>query len=88
MKTRQWRNLTNVHLPLLVWCSITDKYNPVCKHCDSELTENAGSDELSTKESFELINDLSGRGQGLLIFGGGEPLCGDGFTGFSVEYIS
>ena len=78
----------NVHPPFFVWCSITGKYYIACKHGNSESIENAGSDELSTKESFKLINDLAGWGVGLLIFGGGEPLCGDDFVGFSVKYMS
>jgi radical SAM protein with 4Fe4S-binding SPASM domain len=61
--------------PFMVSYSITTKCNLKCKHCYSESVDQAASDELSTKEAFRLIDDLSDWGIGLLIVDGGEPLC-------------
>ena len=61
--------------PFMVSYSITQKCNLKCKHCYSESIEQAAPDELSTKEAYRLIDDLSGWGIGLLIIDGGEPLC-------------
>ena len=54
--------------------SITTKCNLRCKHCYSKAGE-AAPDELSTREAFQLIDDLSEWGVGLLVIDGGEPLC-------------
>ncbi len=61
--------------PFMVSYSITTKCNLKCKHCYSESVDHPASDELSTKEAFRLMDDLSDWGIGLLIVDGGEPLC-------------
>jgi AdoMet-dependent heme synthase len=61
--------------PFMVSYSITKKCNLKCKHCYSDSVDQAAPDELSTEESFRLMDDLSGWGIGLLIIDGGEPLC-------------
>ena len=61
--------------PFMVSYSITKKCNLKCKHCYSESVDQAAPDELSTKDAFWLIDDLSKWGIGLLIIDGGEPLC-------------
>jgi radical SAM protein with 4Fe4S-binding SPASM domain len=61
--------------PFMVSYSITQKCNLRCKHCYSSSLDQAAPDELSTKEAFRLIDDLSEWGIGLLIIDGGEPLC-------------
>jgi radical SAM protein with 4Fe4S-binding SPASM domain len=61
--------------PFMVSYSITRKCNLNCKHCYSESTDQASPDELSTEESFRLMDELSRWGIGLLIIDGGEPLC-------------
>ncbi|UCH42395.1 MAG: radical SAM protein [Dehalococcoidales bacterium] len=63
--------------PFMVSYSITTKCNLKCKHCYSDSVEQAAPDELLTTEAFQLIDDLSGWGIGLLIIDGGEPLCRD-----------
>jgi len=59
----------------MVSYSITTKCNLKCKHCYSESIDQAAPDELSTKEAFRLVDDLSKWGIGLLVIDGGEPLC-------------
>ena len=61
--------------PFMVSYSITTKCNLKCKQCYSSSVEQAAPDELSTKEAFKLVDDLSEWGIGLLIIDGGEPLC-------------
>ena len=61
--------------PFMVSYSITTKCNLKCKHCYSESVDQAAPDELSTAEAFQLMDDLSKWGIGLLVIDGGEPLC-------------
>ena len=65
--------------PFLVSYSITSKCNLACRHCYSDSSEEAGSDDLSTEESLKVIDNVAGWGIGLLIFDGGEPLCREDF---------
>jgi radical SAM protein with 4Fe4S-binding SPASM domain len=64
-----------VQPPFMVSYSITTKCNLKCKHCYSESVDQASPDELTTEEAFQLIDELSRWGIGLLIIDGGEPLC-------------
>jgi len=59
----------------MVSYSITTRCNLKCKHCYSESVDEAVPDELSTKDAFWLMDDLSNWGIGLLVIDGGEPLC-------------
>jgi len=61
--------------PFMVSYSITTKCNLKCKHCYSESIDEPAPDELSTKDAFRLMDDLSNWGIGLLVIDGGEPLC-------------
>ena len=61
--------------PFMVSYSITTKCNLKCKHCYSESVDQPAPDELSTKDAFQLMDDLSNWGIGLLVIDGGEPLC-------------
>jgi len=61
--------------PFMVSYSVTQKCNLKCKHCYSDSVDQAAPDELSTEEAFQLVDDLSRWGIGLLIIDGGEPLC-------------
>jgi len=61
--------------PFMVSYSITTKCNLKCKHCYSESIDQPAPDELSTKDAFQLMDDLSNWGIGLLVIDGGEPLC-------------
>ena len=61
--------------PFMVSYSITKKCNLKCKHCYSESVDQAAADELSIEEAFQLMDDLSKWGIGLLVIDGGEPLC-------------
>jgi len=64
-----------IRAPFMVSYSITTKCNLKCKHCYSESVDQASPDELSAEEAFQLIDDLSEWGIGLLVIDGGEPLC-------------
>ena len=61
--------------PFMVSYSITTKCNLKCKHCYSESVDQPAPDELSTEDAFQLMDDLSNWGIGLLVIDGGEPLC-------------
>ncbi len=65
----------SIRPPFMVSYSITTKCNLKCKHCYSESVDQAAPDELSTEEAFQLMDDLSEWGIGLLVIDGGEPLC-------------
>ncbi|MBA7558973.1 putative mycofactocin radical SAM maturase MftC [subsurface metagenome] len=60
--------------PFLVSYSITTKCDLKCKHCYSESSEEAGSDDLTTEESLKVIDEIADWGIGLLVLDGGEPL--------------
>jgi len=61
--------------PFMVSYSITRKCNLKCKHCYSDSVDQTAPDELSTEDAFQLMEDLSKWGIGLLVIDGGEPLC-------------
>lgn len=65
--------------PFLVSYSITTKCDLKCKHCYSESSEEAGSDDLTTEESLKVIDEIADWGIGLLILDGGEPLLREDF---------
>lgn len=61
--------------PFMVSYGITSKCNLNCKHCYAQATEEASSNELSTEEARELIDELTDFGAKFLVLDGGEPLC-------------
>ena len=65
--------------PFMVSYSITTKCNLKCQHCYSDSVDQASPDELSAEEAFQLMDDLSKWGIGLLVIDGGEPLCREDF---------
>ena len=52
----------------------TRRCNLFCKHCYSSSTDQAGENELTTSEAYELIDDLAQFGAPVILFSGGEPL--------------
>lgn len=72
-------NINPVPPPFLVSYCITTKCNLGCKHCYGRSSEEAGSDDLSTEEALELIDEVADWGVGLLIFDYGGPLCREDF---------
>ena len=89
-RNSQFRNRgfsMQIRPPFMVSYSITTKCNLKCKHCYSELIDQAAPDELSTEEAFQLMDDLSKWGIGLLVIDGGEPLCREDMLDI-VEYAS
>lgn len=59
--------------PLVVW-NTTNRCNLRCRHCYLEAEDRSYSDELSSNEAREFIQDLSVMGVPVLLFSGGEPL--------------
>jgi len=51
-------NINPVPPPFPVSYSITTKCNLSCKHCYSELSEEAGSDDLTRDESLRLLDEI------------------------------
>ena len=69
--------------PYLVALNLTKRCNLKCDHCYLDATTKAGggSDELSTKECFTLINQIAEVNKGcLLVITGGEPLVSPGYS--------
>jgi MoaA/NifB/PqqE/SkfB family radical SAM enzyme len=48
--------------------------NLKCVHCYAQATEGSTSDELTTAEGKQLIDDLAQFGSPVMLFSGGEPL--------------
>jgi radical SAM protein with 4Fe4S-binding SPASM domain len=65
--------------PFLASYAITQACNLKCKHCYSDAKENPSSDELSTEEAKNLLDELVKWGVRMLILDGGEPLCREDF---------
>ncbi len=61
-------------LQLVAW-EITSKCNLFCAHCRGSSTSDCVEGELTTKECFNLIDQISEAGNPILILTGGEPLC-------------
>lgn len=66
----------SLNSPLRVSINISRKCNLRCKHCLSD-SGNKDSDELTTKELFNLIDQMQKSGSFYLAIGGGEPLFRD-----------
>jgi radical SAM protein len=65
--------------PLLVFWETTKACSLACLHCRANAQRERGSDDLSTTEGFDLINDLAavGRPRPILILTGGDCLMRD-----------
>ncbi len=63
----------SLSFPLRVSLNITKKCNLRCKHCFSD-SGDSDSNELTTKELFNLIDQMRSAGTFFLTIGGGEPL--------------
>jgi 12,18-didecarboxysiroheme deacetylase len=59
--------------PVVVW-NATRRCNLKCIHCYAHAKELEGSDEMSTRDGKELIDDLADFGVPVILFSGGEPL--------------
>ncbi|MGO8881102.1 MAG: 12,18-didecarboxysiroheme deacetylase [Desulfomonilaceae bacterium] len=59
--------------PVVVW-NITQRCNLKCVHCYSRSEDKKYSNELSTDEGIQLLDDLAGFGSPVVLFSGGEPL--------------
>ncbi len=59
--------------PVVVW-NITQQCNLKCVHCYSRSEDKKYSNELSTDEGIQLLDDLAGFGSPVVLFSGGEPL--------------
>jgi len=70
------KNTYGLKAPLRVSLNITRKCNLKCKHCFSD-SGVPDSNELTTKELFNLVNQMREAGTFSLAIGGGEPLLRD-----------
>ncbi len=59
--------------PVVVW-NVTRRCNLKCVHCYAHATEKSYSDEMTTQQGRDLIDDLAAFGAPVLLFSGGEPL--------------
>ncbi len=59
--------------PVVVW-NVTRACNLKCVHCYAHATGGTASNELSTAQGREMIDDLAAFGVPVLLFSGGEPL--------------
>ena len=59
--------------PVVVW-NVTRRCNLKCVHCYAHATAQSQSDELTTQQGLELIEDLAAFGVPVILFSGGEPL--------------
>ncbi|ADI73232.1 Radical SAM domain protein [Methanohalobium evestigatum Z-7303] len=59
--------------PVVVW-NVTRRCNLKCAHCYAQSQDIDYSDELTTNEGKELIDDLAEFGSPVILFSGGEPL--------------
>ncbi len=59
--------------PVVVW-NVTRACNLKCVHCYAHATDDSTSDELTTAEGRQMIDDLADFGVPVLLFSGGEPL--------------
>ncbi|WP_321413409.1 heme b synthase [uncultured Desulfobacter sp.] len=66
----------NNTLRLVAW-ETTRRCNLTCKHCRAAAEDHAYKDELTTEESFKLLDQIREVGQPIIILTGGEPLLRD-----------
>ncbi|MDR0827100.1 MAG: 12,18-didecarboxysiroheme deacetylase [Desulfovibrio sp.] len=59
--------------PVVVW-NMTRRCNLQCVHCYAKALDEQGSDDISTAQATEMIDDLAAYGVPVLLFSGGEPL--------------
>ncbi|MDQ7032562.1 MAG: 12,18-didecarboxysiroheme deacetylase [Desulfonauticus sp.] len=65
--------------PVIVW-NMTRRCNLKCVHCYAQAVDEAGKDEISTKQAKEMIDDLANYGCPVMLFSGGEPLVREDLT--------
>ena len=66
----------NSTLRLVAW-ETTRRCNLTCKHCRAAAEDHVYNDELTTEESFRLLDQIREVGQPIIILTGGEPLLRD-----------
>lgn len=66
----------NNTLRLVAW-ETTRRCNLTCKHCRAAAEDHVYDDELTTEESFKLLDQIREVGQPIIILTGGEPLLRD-----------
>ncbi len=59
--------------PVVVW-NVTRRCNLKCVHCYAHATDQHYSNEMTTQQGLELIDDLADFGVPVILFSGGEPL--------------
>ncbi len=59
--------------PVVAW-NVTHRCNPSCAYCYPASNEHAATDEVTTREAREVLEDLAAFGAPVIPFSGGEPL--------------
>jgi heme b synthase len=65
---------TPPHTPRLIAWETTRRCNLACKHCRAVAEDHAYANELDTKASFKLLEQIKEVGDPIIILTGGEPL--------------
>ena len=76
---RQYHNSRMVHAdfdqaPFTIAWEVTRACAYACVHCRADAQHQRDPDELTTEESFQLIDRLAEFGSPILIFTGGDPM--------------
>ena len=75
---RRYQNLDFHRSPMLVFYEVTQACGLVCKHCRACAQTDAHPGELSTEDSFRLIDQLAEFPEPpMLVLTGGDPFCRD-----------
>lgn len=75
---KRYHNLDFHRSPMLVFYEVTQACGLVCKHCRACAQTEAHRGELSTRDSFRLIDQLAEFHEPpMLVFTGGDPFCRD-----------
>ena len=64
----------NEHVPRILSWNTTNRCNLKCAHCYMDAKEKEGTDELSTEEGKNLIDQIASVSKCILVLSGGEPL--------------
>ncbi|MBN2736629.1 MAG: heme b synthase [Spirochaetales bacterium] len=65
---------TKKHIPRLIAWETTRRCPLSCRHCRAEATDKEYADELSTDESFRLLDNIASFSKPIIILTGGEPM--------------
>lgn len=64
----------NQYVPRLIFWELTEGCNLKCMHCRAQAQPQRSQHELTTKEAFDLIDQIAEMSRPILVLTGGEPL--------------